>query len=190
MGQYYKVALVDNEWHTKVITPDGWKLLEHSYYGNNTMRRIEKLIFKQWMNLMWIWDYAQCSSLVWKHTFEDTEAKWYDEIYTDDEILQRDSNKDYYLVNHFTKEFINMTKQEMNKELQDRLGWVIHPLPILCRVDWDHWWGDYTEDMLNGEYLWRRAWDIISIYELPRDYDEQFVKEWYHDKTDVYFFKE
>lgn len=103
---------------------------------------------------------------------------------------ETDEKKDYYLVNHFTKEFINMTKQEANEELKDNLWRVIHPLPILCRVDWEYWWGDYTEDMLNGEYLWRRAGDVISVNELPKDYDEEFVIQWFYDKTDIYCFRE
>jgi hypothetical protein len=51
MGQYYKVALIQQQ-NVKVIQPDGWKLMEHSYYGNLSMKRIEYLLYKNTTQVM------------------------------------------------------------------------------------------------------------------------------------------
>lgn len=199
MGQYYRVALINNEWKVKVIKPDGWKLLEHSYYGTSTMKRIERILYRDAYNVMWIWDYAECADLVWKHEFEDMEdifdlRQHETPTVIENSYLNRKPWDYYYLVNKSKKEFINMTKQEMNKELADGYWRVIHPLPILCRAYWDFWWWDYRDYSINFEYLWRRCGDIISVYHVEGgvELEEKFTSKeyWYKDMTNVYFFKE
>lgn len=191
MGQYYRVALTDNEWKVKVIQPDGWKLMEHAYYGSRTMKRIEKILYRDAYNVHRIGDYSEVADLVWKFEFPNMEKISYDRKLSKDEVLEREWWDYYYLVNKFKKEFINMTKQEMREDLQDRYGWVVHPLPILCRASWEFWWGDYYWDAINQEYMWAWCWDMISVYHNPwMELEEYFKKDWYEDKTDVYFFKE
>lgn len=181
MGQYYKAVLVDNEWKINVIRPSGWKLMEHSYYWDKTMKLIEKMLDRNAMNVMWIWDYSQVWSLVWKHEFEDEKQLNYDYEFKEDELLERDSKENYYLVNKSRKEFINMTKQEED-------WYKIHPLPLLCSVlteeaCWDYHW-------INKEYVWKRAWDIISIYHWWEEIEQEFIREEYQWMTNIYFFKE
>lgn len=184
MWQYYKATLVGNEWQVKVIVPDWLKLLEHSYYGNRTMKRVEKLLYRDAYNVMRIWDYAQCASLVWKHKFEDEEDIYNKELHPT-EILEINPDLDYFLINKFSYEFINMTWQEMN--------WiVIHPLPILCRAEWEFWWGDYRwKNCINTEYLWIWSWDMIHIAAWKKDEMERALKEQhYKDMSGIYIFKE
>lgn len=192
MGQYFKAALVDNEWNVKVINPSGWKLMEHSWYGNTSMMRIEKLLYRNAMNVYWIWDYSIMSSLVWKHKFEDEEDKmWWDKQYLDSEILHREKWDNYYLVNDYSHEFINMTKQHMNKDLRDDYWHVVHPLPLLTRAETEEAWWWYHSDV-GREYIWIWCWDMISIYHWEDwvELEPWLEEKWYNDRTDIYFFKE
>jgi len=191
MGQYYKVALVDSEWSIKVIQPDGYKLLEHAYYNSRTMRRIEKLLYRDAKNVMWIWDYAECASFVWKHKFEDEEEINYERNLTEEDVLVKNPDDDYFLVNKSRDEFINMTRQEMKNDKEwTKWNW-IHPLPILCRANWEFWWGDYRPHMLNWEHMWNWCGDIISVIHWKRDEIEKSLKDnQFDDMTDIYFFKE
>lgn len=182
MGQYYRVAMINNEGHLKVIKPSGWKLMEHSYYRNRTMQRIEKLLFRNSWNVMRVWDYAECAPFVWKAECEDTEQRNYDNEYSDEEILERQEYWCYYLVNLFKKEFINMTEQE-EKWLE------IHPLPLLCRMETEEAWGDYHSEY-GSEHIGKRAWDMISVYYGTLPLEEEFKKQWRTNKTKDYEFIE
>ena len=189
MGQYYKAMLVDNEWEVKVVEPSGCKLMEHSWYWNESMRRIEALLYRQAKNVMWIWDYSQIACVCWKHKFKDEEDA-YNEEYTDTDLLAINVDYDYFLVNEFTHEYINMTRQQMNKELQDWYWTVVHPLPLLCRAETEEAGWDYHSD-INKEYIWIWCWDVISVSAWERTAMEKALAERnYVDKTDIYFFKE
>ena len=192
MGQYFKALLINEEWKAKVINPSGWKLMEHSWYWNHSMMRIEKLLYREAKNVMWIWDYSIMSSVVWKYKFEDEEDKMRgEERYLDSELLQRKEWDYYYLVNHFSHEFINMTKQEMNKDYQNSYWRVVHPLPLLTRAETEEaGWGYYSE--INREYIWKWCWDMISIYhgEDWVELEKRLEEKWFKDMTNIYFFKE
>lgn len=195
MGQYFKAALIWNEWQVKVVNLNGWKLMEHSWYWNESMRRIEKLLYREAWNVYWIWDYSIMSWFVWKHKFEDEEDKIWDykwESYSEDELLQRNPDEDYFLVNHFSWEFINMTRQEMNKDLREDEKWknVVHPLPLLTRAETEEAWWWYHSD-IGREHIWKWCWDMISIMSWKREEMEKALKDnWKKDMTDIYFFKE
>lgn len=189
MGQYFKAALVDNEGNVKVINLDGWKLMEHSWYDNRSMQRVEKLLYREARNVYWIGDYSIMSSLVWKHKFEDEEEKHREDRYSDGEILHREWWDYYYLVNHYQKEYINMTKQEMNPKLQNGYWRVVHPLPLLTRAETEEaWWGYYSE--VGREHIGKRCGDEISIYHDKDELEPWFIEKGYKDMTDIYFFKE
>lgn len=195
MGQYFKAALIWNEWQVKVVNLNGWKLMEHSWYWNESMRRVEKLLYREAKNVYWIWDYSIMSWFVWKHKFEDEEEKIWDykwESYSEDELLQKNPDEDYFLVNHFSWEFINMTRQEMNKELWEDEKWknVVHPLPLLTRAETEEAWWWYHSD-IGREHIWKWCWDMISIMSWKREEMEKALKDnWKKDMTDIYFFKE
>lgn len=192
MGQYFKAALVDTEWNVKVVNLNGWKLMEHSWYWNHSMQRVEKLLYREARNVYWIWDYSIMSSFVWKHKFEDEEDKQrWEERYSDSEILKRNWWDYYYLVNLYSHEFINMTKQEMNKELQNGYWDVVHPLWLLCRAETEEaWWWYYSDT--NREHIWKWCWDEITIYHWDdwKELEPRLLEKWFKDMTDIYFFKE
>ena len=187
MGQYYKACLIKED-KIKVISPSWWKMMEHCWYGNHDMERIEKLLSEDKYKVMWIWDYSQCAWFVWWDTPLQPEKPWED-YYKPDDLLKLDVDKKYYLVNHSKKEYINMTKQRMNPDLEDNYWWVVHPLWLLCRADTEEAWWDYHSEV-NQDLLWIWCWDEIKVEIYDWDRDEEFKYFEYEDKTDVYYFKE
>lgn len=191
MGQYYKVAMV-KETNVKVIEPDWCKLMEHSYYGNLSMRRIEYLLLNDSYRVMRIGDYSEVSSLVWTYKWEDFEDMFRRDENDKEWLLTRDVSKNYYLVNLSRREFINMTKQEMRKDLQDSFWRVVHPLPLLCRTNTEEAGGDYHSEV-NHDKIWLRAGDKIIIYASEVELEESFTKDkkdGYTDMTEILYFKE
>ena len=191
MGQYFKAVLVDNEWFVKVVEPDGWKLMEHSYYWSRTMKRIEKILYRNAYNVYWVGDYSRLAPLVWKHKFENEEEISYTKELTKDEVLdiEADTDNNYYLVNQSSREFIDMSKQCRDENLQDWYKRVVHPLPLLCRNETEEAWWWYHSD-IGREHIWKWEWDIISIYSWKEDVAMELVNKWFKDMTDIYFFKE
>ena len=190
MGQYFKAVLVGNEWQLQVIRPDWWKLMEHSFYGSRTMKFIENILYRDAWNVMWVWDYSIASSLVWKHKVRDEIELNYDADFPPELFLKRDPDLDYFLINKSNYEFINMIRQEMNKDLVGTYWDVVHPLPMLTRFDTEEAWWWYHSDIWR-EYIWCWCGDIISIWAGKREeYEKALIDNWYKDMTDIYFFKE
>ena len=189
MWQYYKACFINNEWNVKVIRPDGRKLMEHSYYWNRSMKLIEKILFQNAYNVFRIGDYSSMQSFVWKHEFENEIEINYDSEFQDSDFLHRNVDRDYYLVNKSAKEFINMTKQEMKKNLQDEFGRIVHPLPLLCKAPTEDAWWDYHSDVWR-EFIGRRCGDIITIYCWMWELWKALEDIWYTDMTEKLFFKE
>ena len=53
MGQYYKACLI-NDNGIKIIRPSGWKMMEHCWYGNIGMERVEKLLNEEHYRVIWL----------------------------------------------------------------------------------------------------------------------------------------
>ena len=187
MWQYYKACLIHEVSGIKIIEPSGCKLMEHSWYGNADMLRVEKLLSERRHKVIWMGDYAQCAAFVWWSDLKPEKER--DVDYKDDEILQHQDGKVYYLINHTRCEYINMTAQENNSGLKDKWDGVIHPLPLLCRADTEEAGGDYHWD-INHELQGIRCGDEIAVLEVDADRAESFKQLGYTDKTDVYIFKE
>lgn len=186
MGQYYKACLITED-HIKVVRPDGWKMMEHSWYGNTAMKRIEKILYKNPCRVIWVGDYSQCAPFCWEYKQEDEEDINRDAEEEELDLLKREEDKEYLLINNFRKEYINMTKQEMNEELfQGRWNNVIHPLWLLCRAETEEAGGDYHSEV-GVENIGR--WCGDEIYVMEKDQATEELK-YYDDMTDVYFFKE
>lgn len=192
MGQYYKVALV-KETSVKVIEPNGCKLMEHSYYGNLSMRRIEHLLVSDSYRVMRIGDYSEVSPFVWTYKWEDFEDMFVrDEETNKDCLLEHEEWKYYYLVNLCRREFINMKRQEQNENLKDSFWRVVHPLPLLCRTQTEEAGWDYHSEV-NADKIWLWAGDKIVVYVSKEPLEEHFTKDkknWYADMTDILYFKE
>ena len=165
--------------------------MEHSWYGNKDMLRVEKLLTESRYKVIWVGDYAQCAAFVWWSDLKP-EKEW-DKEYTEDEILEHKEGKVYYLINHTRCEYINMTAQENNPDLGNNYwsfgNWVIHPLPLLCRADTEEAGGDYHGEINHGlQGIW--CGNEIAVLEVDADRAADFKQLGYADKTDVYIFKE
>lgn len=191
MGQYYKVALIRPRNNSvKVITPDGWKMMEHSYYWNHSMERVEYLLSLSHYKVMWIWDCAQVAPFVWDLKWEDSEDMFeYEKEEKEYSRLEHEKGKYYYLVNYTKKEYINMNWQEENEDLKDSFGWVVHPLSLLCRAETENAWWDYRSEQ-GEEYIWYWCWDEIWILDNNTPLDYALGQEWFKDKSWFYMFKE
>lgn len=189
MWQYYKVALVKKD-RVKIITPDGWKMMEHSYYGNHSMERIEYLLSLSHYKVMWIWDYSQVAPFAWEYYREDQEDMFeYEKDWVEYSRLKHEKWKYYYLVNYTKKEFINMNWQEENEDLKDNFGWVVHPLSLLCRAETEDAWWDYRSEY-GEQYIWYWCWDEIWVLDNDTQLDYALEHEWFKDRSWFYIFKE
>lgn len=187
MGQYYKACLISPTEDIKVISPKGWKLMEHSWYWNPDMCRVEKLLSEKHYRVIWVWDYSQCAAFAWESNLKPEKERC--EEYEEWEILEHKDGKVYYLVNHSCRQYINMTQQEHDDALKDQWEWVVHPLSLLCRADAESAGWDYHSD-INQHLLGLWCWDEISVLEVDSSRDEEFKYFEYQNMTDVYFFKE
>ena len=185
MGQYYKAMLLDKQW-VKVYKLNGRKMMEHSWYGNSDMTRIEYVLSKSPAHVFWVWDYSNMAPLCWwdYSQFDEEEIEYVDFR------LEHEENKVYYLVNETKKEYINMTKQEQNAWLQDNDKWVVHPLWLLCRADTEEAGWDYHSQFPNYDKQGYWCGDKIEVLEVDWDRTEEFKYFQYKDMTDILYFVE
>lgn len=52
MGQYWKAANLDKEVN---VEPDGLKLMEHAYYGDETVEFVCYMLAHEWANERIVW---------------------------------------------------------------------------------------------------------------------------------------
>ena len=185
MGQYYKAMLLNKDWG-KIYELNWWKMMEHSWYGNGDMTRIEYILSKCRSNVFWVWDYSQMAPLCWWDyvPFEKEEIEYVDFR------LEHKEDKIYYLINHTKQQYINMTEQENNEWLRDWEKRVVHPLWLLCRADTEEAGWDYHSQFPNYDKQGYWCWDMISVMEVNWDRTEEFKYFNYKDMTSELWFVE
>ena len=177
MGQGYKAIILAAEPHKgkEVIRTwldphahdNGYKLMEHSYIGNNFVEALEYLISPHGMFYK--------SRVVWCGDYADQEAGLEDNLYliSDDEPnaakISRPARHDMtsykYIINHTTRQYID---KETCVEVDGRK---IHPLPLLTAEGNGRGGGDYKGS--NEELVGTWARHVISVEkEIPDDYAE------------------
>ena len=116
---------------------NGLKLMEHSYLENNYCKHIMSLLEDNPQNLIWLCDYHESDDI--------TELTWND-AENDDTNKCLDSFPDdkYYILNHTQKLSIDVQKLLSLYKKENKNGWFIHPIPILCNSD--------TESQGGGDY--------------------------------------
>lgn len=185
MGQYYQIATSDKvngkiTNHCVQVKGTSWtglKLMEHSYYGNHTINAVCALLFQKPMYIAWVGDYCETD----KRTSRELRKTLYNACYVGDycEVWNKvdRSNKWKYLVNHTTKQYLDLEKHfEMCHE-NDTFGngeyICIHPLPLLVAIGNGLGGGDYYEGYVNYDKTGKWAWNKISIEEnSPKNYKE------------------
>ena len=74
-----------------------------------------------------------------------------------------------FLLNHDTKEFIDLNSYKENA--MDKDCWIIHPLPLLTAIGNDRGGGDFHEDNVGYESVGIWAWQLISISDdIPKNF--------------------
>ena len=156
MGQYYKTVFIEQVgnkiriigWLCAKKYDSGWKLMEHSWVGNNFVSAIEFQIspegaYPNGQRIVWAGDYADKEG--------DTEDNFYHMCgdYDGDDVSmlrfpEKDSNIYRYVVNHTKKLFVDKENTEDDK---------IHPLPLLTCEGNGRGLGDYIT-VNQREFTW------------------------------------
>lgn len=152
MGQYYNVVTMDKNGEIKAYNRDldGQytlaKLMEHSWWFNEFVSTITKVLYHNPMRIAWVGDYAD-------------DADNIENIFKFDEIFKaawgKDAEKNLlglkkdmllldgkFLVNHTDKTYIDCDQYRSLSD-PDNTGWIIHPLPLLTCVGNGLGGGDY-----------------------------------------------
>ena len=168
MGQGYNAIILDESgkiirtWVNPHNYGNGYKLMEHSYIGNQFVSVVESLLCPDGMfykcRIVWAGDYAD----------EEDDGK---NLYTtslDSEskesvgLAKVDMSAYRYIVNHTKKLYV-----DKNLEFEDN----IHPLPLLTAEGNGRGGGDYRGGCDDLVGTWSR--DVISLEkELPDGFTE------------------
>lgn len=161
MGQYYIITVLGSNYC--IVPRFGYKLTEHCYIDDETVRRVERLLSPgdHWYKkrVVWAGDYAD------KEKDSDTNLHGMElkDLSGVTEPVPRSLN---YVINHDKKQYVEVRK---GKEVD---GVQYHPLPLLCVEGNGRGGGDYKgESSLVGS--WAR--DRISC-EDNKPEDEEYTE--------------
>ena len=181
MGQYY-MAVLGNEFGTdcKVFNRsiDGEytfaKLLEHSWWENPFVNSFSERLYNELGRVIWCGDYADEPD---DFNFPNCSASYvpyYKEIWGDKVQTLSSTSTDFklddkFLINHDTKEFVDLN--EYKSKSIDKHGWCIHPLPLLTAVGNGRGGGDFHEGNIGFEHVGIWAWHLLTILDdAPKDF--------------------
>ena len=174
MGQGYLAIILAGEkddgkeiirtWVNPHNLGNGYKLIEHSYIGNQFVEAVEYLISPLGMfyksRVVWAGDYADeetCGKNLHSLAFDDNETK---------ELIPKriDMSQYRYVINHTRKLYVD-------KNIESGKGYNIHPLSLLTAEGNGRGGGDYSGS--NEELVGTWSRDMLSIdKEIPADYKE------------------
>lgn len=172
MGQYYNVVTRNKDGLIQAYNRevDGEytmaKLMEHSWWFNDFVSTITKMLYHNPMQIAWVGDYADSADNI-KDVFMSEqiyEAAWGDDNKTlgvKKDVLLLDGK---FLVNHRDKTYVNCDQYKFLSDLDDE-GMIIHPLPLLTCVGNGRGGGDYDGE--NMEYVGSWYLNEISIEDEP-----------------------
>ena len=183
MGQYYKPILGDKYGlNCKVFdrSVDGQytfaKLMEHSWWLNPFVNALSEFLYNEPCRVAWTGDYADepddfnflnCSAFYIPYYGE----VWGDSVSTIGVSSSDFSLDDKFLINHDTKQFVDLN--EYKKLSIDKHGWVIHPLPLLTAVGNDRGSGDFHYGNTGYEFVGIWAWQLLSFSDkYPKDFSK------------------
>ena len=173
MGQYYMPIIGDsNGLNCKVFdrSVDGEytlaKLMEHSWWLNPFVNSFASRIYKQKCRICWVGDYADEPDDFHFDLPSFVYIPNYYEIWGETVKLHSSKSSDFtldnkFLINHDTKQFINLNDYKANSI--DKNGWCIHPLPLITAVGNDRGGGDFHSGNIGFESVGIWAWNLISI---------------------------
>lgn len=178
MGQYYQAFTMKGDNIEKYVSFDydnGMKLTEHSYIGNSYTNAIYHEIHNNPMRVAWIGDYsddlanneARGAHYLHKIDFHKDFMPCYEYCW-DWEALPRkirfkkllvtSDSKFRYLVNHTTKQYIDLCKYINQYEHKK---YIYDPLPLLTACGNGLGGGDYFGENKNIIGIW--AFDVLEL---------------------------
>lgn len=196
MGQYYDILInQDNRYYYSDRKVDGKrefaKLMEHSWFENDTLKCICSFIYQKPSQVFWVGDYAdnvtnQINTLSVKKIKEIYDLTYCNEKNVETLLLtsaNQISLKDRFLVNHTKKIFID--GDEYFNLAQNNDGWCTHPLSLLTALGNGQGGGDFFGE--NKEKVGAWAGDLISVEDklLPKS-----TLLGFENKTSDYIFVE
>lgn len=193
MGQYYSVYAKKHDGIAEVYDITrmdkefvGLKLMEHSWLPNTCVNTIMKRLFEDGpYTIIWMGDYARnCSRL--KEVQQEGEDLyafvWGEDSKCNEVSLKKDPldlwAARYYLVNHTTKEYVDLTEYSENNTNED--GWCVHPLPLLTAIGNGEGGGDYHGTDMDLVGYWAGG-EIQVTDKVPDGYtalDVHFAEEY------------
>lgn len=194
MGQYYMPTLIAKDGTISTLYShdydNGLKLMEHSYIGNTFVSAVCTQIWKKPTKLAWIGDYSddpwegpyterisqEDFNELYRNVWGDEREQFY--IYPKPYGYSTLKNRRRYLVNHTTKEYVDLesyieeNKWHKRSEYRRRRdGWVIakpyeydvciHPLPLLTACGNGRGGGDYYDCFSDYEKV--GSWAFCEI---------------------------
>ena len=177
MGQYYRPILGDKYGLNGRVfdrSVDGQytlaKLMEHSWWPNPFVNAFSEFLYKEPSRVCWVGDYGNEPEDFYFPNCSAFYVPCYRAIWGDGVILESVSSSDFsldnkFLLNHDTKEFVDLNEYKANSV--DKHDWTIHPLPLLTAVGNDRGGGDFYEGNTGFEDVGIWAWHLISIDDKP-----------------------
>lgn len=196
MGQYYDILIKqDGVFYHSDRRVDGkymmGKLMEHSWFNNDTLKCISALIYEKPSRVYWVGDYADdvkspINGLSKEDISEIHKLTHKEEFAKSKRVKQLGSLnsaegislKGKYLVNYDKKIYIS--GDEYFDLAMDSDGWRTHPLSLLTALGNGLGGGDFRGE--NEEKVGSWAGDLISV--------EDMYPLVFEDKTADYIFKE
>ena len=182
MGQYYDVVTMNKNGEIKAYdrSVDGEytppKLMEHSWWFNEFVSTITKMLYHNPMRVAWIGDYSN------KEDYLDEKDPWIFDV----ELFKKfhaavinnrlGVKKDElfldgkFLVNHTQKTYIDCDQYRKLSD-PDNTDWIIHPLPLLTCIGNGLGCGDYYGYDEGDVGLWAMC-EISVEDEAPVDYEK------------------
>lgn len=179
MGQYYTPIIKrENDSWLGFKSHDygnGFKIMEHSYIGNNFTETVVKQLLEKPGYLAWVGDYAEIGDVKSDSASEfiEKERKFGNGLkYNKPKKVNLMENSLMLIIfNHTKKEYINMFDY-CNKQTPDECGCIIHPLPLLTAIGNGKGGGDYYSDVCE-DMVGYWACDLIEA-------------GWFNDSTKYY----
>ncbi len=177
MGQYYRPVLKDAQEKITVFNRhvDGEytlaKLTEHSWWLNEFVSTITKMLHNNPQKVAWVGDY--CNDTGTRLAVSLHEIAWGEDV--DGIGVKKDELflDGLFLVNHTKKCYVDCT--EFKKNCRDSNGWVLHPLPLLTAIGNGLGGGDYRG--VNKKYIGAWCYDLIEVADkAPEKYTAKHYK--------------
>ena len=175
MGQYFMVGLKKkNGKKWQIYRPHGFKLMEHSYIGNDVCNAICKLLYKKPAYVMWCGDYWEPGEMKLPSYSSDPVKPTKEEFWAD-KVKEKEVSDDTfeirgkYLINLDSKEYIDMSEYIESASVGQFTddGWAVHPLPLLTANSNGQGGGDYYEEYPNADLCGTWADCLIVIDDKP-----------------------